>query len=75
MKYNVRINAYLDNLGQAQALFNHASAIFDHMQTINPGAPTVQTSLITLEECHHDETPSKPCSVLDYLETPENSGP
>lgn len=38
--------------------------------TINPGLLTEEKGRITLELCGHDQSPAKPCEVINQAETP-----
>ena len=64
MKYRVRTDVCFNNQGSALGLFNHIKAQFN--QIVNLGEDEI--SFAKLEECHHDETPGKPCVVIEYIE-------
>jgi len=69
MAYRITIDVMLENKGKATAIFNILKNEQVNFITINPGAPNEEKSRAYIHECYHDENPSRPCVILDRLES------
>ena len=65
MFYRIRIDLAFNNQGLAVGLEGHALGVFDLAHTINPGQVNEEKGFIIVEECHHDEEPHVPCTLIE----------
>lgn len=65
MFYRVKIDLAFTNPGVYEGLVNHAQGIISQAITINPEQDNQERGFIITQECFHDETPTKPCVVID----------
>jgi len=65
MFYRIKIDlAYPEELNP-KAILAHAKSLMPQAVLINPGQPNEERGYIILEECYHDEDPTKPCQVTE----------
>ena len=70
MKLRVRLDLILNSDKETLANKVYESLLTnlkDHAQVINKGLVNEETSRLIIEECHHDETPPKPCKILKEI--------
>jgi len=68
MKYRVRLDLILDDsrLSLANTIYTQLlTSLKDHARVIEL---TMEHSFLEIEECHHDESPPKPCVILKRVE-------
>ncbi|KKM95049.1 hypothetical protein LCGC14_1192140 [marine sediment metagenome] len=58
----------------ATALYNHAKAIIDHAETLNPGTIYEERGHILSQECTHADPSPGPCIILAEEWTPSDPG-
>jgi len=69
MKYRVSLSIILDEYEDAKRIYDFLATYRHLMRTIRKGEPAEERSLIMLEEHYHDEDPTKPCVLLESLES------
>jgi len=69
MKYRVSLSIILDEYGDAKKIYDFLAGHGRLFKTIRKGEPAEERSLIMLEEHYHDEDPTKPCVVLESMES------
>lgn len=67
MIYQVRVNLYLANEGEARGLYNHCLGVFPEATSVNPDTQNAEYSVIELIENHHDENPTAPCKLIQGI--------
>lgn len=68
MKYRVRVDLPFDNESDAIAFMTQCKVIIAKSTSINEDAMNAEIANIYYEKCYHDETPTKPCEVLEKQE-------
>jgi len=72
MKYRIKMDlsfpdeATLTDLENARALI---APLFQASVVVNEGEDFEERGFVELEKCFHDETPIKPCVILERWET------
>lgn len=66
MKYIVHATIIFPDLTTAAELAKAVKQWFDKALNVQ----FMGTTVIEVEECHHDETPPKPCVILQRIEKP-----
>jgi len=69
MKYRVSLSIILDEYKDAKKIYDFLAKHGRLFKTIRKGEPAEERSRIALEEHYHDEEPTKPCVVLESLES------
>ena len=69
IKYKVSLNIILDNYEDAKKIYDFLAQHKKLFKTIRKGEPNEERSVITLEKHYHDEDPSRPCEILEKLES------
>jgi len=64
MIYQLRANLFFTDKLQADGVFTFLNANFKQATLIHPDFNDMEFSFIELIENHHDETPTKPCTLL-----------
>ena len=70
MFYRVKIDLAYPGDTNPRAIEAHAETLLHQAVTINPGQPNEERGYIIIEECYHDEDPTKPCIVLVEHQSP-----
>jgi hypothetical protein len=65
MKHKVKIDLQFDNLTEAEALMTYAKTLISKSTSINEDKDNTEISSIEHHLCYHDETPSRPCEVIE----------
>uniref|UniRef100_A0A6H1ZI84 Uncharacterized protein n=1 Tax=viral metagenome TaxID=1070528 RepID=A0A6H1ZI84_9ZZZZ len=63
MKYRVRIDMSFDVEEDARALMEYAKGLRGKALSINEGKANAEISFCQIEECYHDEVPTRPCPL------------
>lgn len=66
MIYEFRLNIFVENQGDLVDVQDKLDDLKPNMKVINPDQPDQECSVIELIECYHDESPHKPCPVIDH---------
>ncbi len=66
MKYRVRADLIFETTLEGTKVFNTIKTYPNLLEKIRNLAQ--EHSFIEIEECHHDETPSRPCVILQRIE-------
>jgi len=69
MKYRVSLSIILDKYEDAKKIYDFLAEHGHLFSTIRKGEPAEERSRITLEEHYHDDDPTKPCVVLESMES------
>jgi len=69
MKYRVSLSIILDEYEDARKIYDFLGKYKHLMRTIRKGEPAEERSWAMLEEHYHDEDPTKPCVVLESMES------
>jgi len=69
MKYRVSLSIILNEYEDAKKIYDFLAKHGHLFKTIRKGEPAEERSRITLEEHYHDEDPTKPCVVLESMES------
>jgi len=65
MFYRIRVDlAYPQDINP-KAILAHTKSLMPEAIVINPGQPNEESGSIILEECYHDEDPTKPCVLIE----------
>ncbi|MBA7668784.1 hypothetical protein ES703_76900 [subsurface metagenome] len=70
MLYRVKIDLSFQDWDAVNDIVDKATDHLGEAVTINPGQPNEERGFIRTEECHHDESPSIPCTALQELLSP-----
>lgn len=68
MIYQVRANLFFDVLDEAQDFFNDGIIALPKSIVVHPADPNYERPRLELIKCFHDETPTKPCELIDCKE-------
>jgi len=69
MKYRIGLSIILDKYEDAKKIYTFLAGYGHLMRTIRKGELAEERSLIKLEKHYHDEDPTKPCVVLESMES------
>jgi len=69
MKYRVSLSIIVNKYEDAKKIYNFLAKHERLFLTIRKGEPAEERSRIALEEHYHDEDPTKPCVVLESMES------
>jgi len=65
--YKVALVLFFDEESDARDTFNALARRKALFRTVNPGKPNEEKSVLRREICYHDETPPKPCEVVEEI--------
>lgn len=68
MKYRVRLDLSFKSESDAQSLMSYAKNLSKRAVSISEGKPTEEIAYCDIHKCYHDETPPKPCEVIERVE-------
>jgi len=68
MKHRVTINMAFDKESDAKSFMTTAKNMIAKAVSINEDADNSEISSIEYHKCYHDETPTKPCEVIERQE-------
>lgn len=66
MIYELRIDVYFTDKDAFDDAVDKLNDGKDQMTVINPGQPDQQCSVIDQIENHHDQSPLKPCHLINH---------
>jgi hypothetical protein len=71
MKWRITQTLILDEADEAEALrlFQNLKDKKGKFKTINKGKDNEEKSILQLERCYHDESPTKPCEIIERIES------
>jgi len=69
LKWRVRADIILDDKDKAMDIFDSLKDERDRFVTIRKGEPNEERSRVSIEKCYHDEDPSKPCEIIETVES------
>lgn len=65
MKWRVRFDLAFENEKTARKVWKAVREAKDKAVVIKPGKPEEERPHGDIHECHHDQTPSKPCKIIE----------
>jgi len=65
MKYRVRADLIFDDEARATGLAQAVKNLMKHATIIRPGEVNEERSNFTFERCYHDESPPRPCEIIE----------
>jgi len=68
-KYRVQLDFITDNELEARRIYDLLKQIRGLFQTINRGRPDEERSRLNIHICYHDETPVRPCEIIESIES------
>lgn len=69
MFYRVHADLPFTDSDEANDFYHDCQVALPKASTIHPGEETEERGTILYEQCFHDETPPKPCLVIDEAQT------
>jgi hypothetical protein len=71
MKLRITQTLIFDEADEAEALklFQNLKDKKEKLRTINKGRDNEEKSIIQLERCYHDESETKPCEIIERIES------
>jgi len=69
MKYRIRLDLIFDEKEDAMKAFNFLKEKRVLFRTIRKGEPNEERSILEIHKCYHDEDPTKPCGIIEYIES------
>lgn len=66
MFYELRVNVFVEHLGDLDDVLDKMDDLKDDMKVVNPGTEQQECSVIDVIENHHDEPPPHPCHELSH---------
>jgi len=69
LKFRVRADIILDDESEAMGIFASLKGERDRFVTIRKGEPDEERSRVSIEKCYHDEDPTKPCEIIEIIES------
>lgn len=70
MFYRIRIDLAFTQAPPPGKIKELAATLLSQALTINPGQRNEERGFISLEQCYHDQDPTKPCDLIGILQTP-----
>lgn len=70
MFYRITLDLSFHDQDAAADILDKALDHLSNAVTINPNQPNEEKGHITLQQCYHDEDPTKPCDVIVHHWTP-----
>jgi len=67
--YRLTANIILTEEDEAKGLYQYLEQVSHRFLVIKRGEPQEERSSLQLEHCYHDETPVRPCEVLQRWES------
>jgi len=68
MNYRIKIDLAYPSDTNPRSILAHTQSLLEGAVIINPGTPTEERGYIQLEKCYHDEHPTRPCEIIDYIQ-------
>jgi len=69
LKWRIRADIILDAEGEAMGIFASLKDKRGLFVTIRKGEPNEERSTASVEKCYHDEDPTKPCEIIETIES------
>jgi len=69
MKYRIRLDLIFDEEEDAMKAFNFLKEKRVLFRTIRKGEPNEERSILEIHKCYHDEDPTKPCEIIEHIES------
>jgi len=69
LKFRIRADIILNDEGEAMGIFASLKGKKELFVTIRKGEPSEERSRVSIEKCYHDEEPSKPCEIIETVES------
>jgi len=69
MKYRIRLDLIFDEKEDAMKAFNFLKKKRVLFRTIRKGEPNEERSVLEIHKCYHDEDPTKPCEIIERIES------
>lgn len=70
MFYRIMIDLAYPTDTNPKAILAYAQPLLKHAFIINPGKIFRESGYVILQECYHDENPTKACKILTLITLP-----
>lgn len=68
MFYRVVVNLNFNREDIPERAYRDARWLLQNAIVVNPGQPNEERGYIELQQCFHDEDPTRPCVILRHVE-------
>jgi len=63
--YRIDITVFIKDVEDVKKIYQYLKKFRDKYNTVNKGKINVEYSVLRLHKCYHDESPTKPCEIID----------